>query len=449
MTYFLSLVTGSNFSPRLSGGATPFNGSGGGNAFASLLGAAPMGAPAEGAPPAGSGLPTAPGMNALLATDAGTGAAQAQPGIATAPTAADGKLGTVADPAATEQMPPADDAKGKTVTQSTPGNKPDGEMQAITPKPVADASPQLDKTATETEGEPEEAVIDAQPAMDSAPEPKDKEHLTAKDVRPVNDIVASLPPSAAAPVEAAKLHPSQDAAQETSEPDDDASLPAVARKDKETLRSGAAQLGGRATPAPAQPAADGTANDFARHIANDGGDGASSLAAATGSGADHNTPKAADTIRMPSHTAPSEAVVSARAGQIGKDLAVEIAKHSKDGRDSLTIRLDPAELGRIHVRMHFDDQGSLRAHVSAESNAALDMLRRDSQDLARALGDAGVRTDGQSFRFDGRGQDGSQHGQRHTHTPQHPDTLAHTGEPMPEEPAYRRVRASGGVDLFA
>lgn len=53
--------------------------------------------------------------------------------------------------------------------------------------------------------------------------------------------------------------------------------------------------------------------------------------------------------------------------------------------------------------------------MSAESPAALEMLRRESGDLSRALADAGVRSDSQSLRFDTRsgegfGQGGSQNG---------------------------------------
>ena len=152
------------------------------------------------------------------------------------------------------------------------------------------------------------------------------------------------------------------------------------------------------------------------------------------------------------HAMPGDTpTVSARQGEIGRQLGVEVARQTQDGRDSMTIRLDPAELGRIQVRLQFDDQGSLRAHVSAESPAVLEMLRRDSADLARALNDAGVRTDSQSFQFDGRGQRDSQQGQRngqdlsHNHHPEQTSPETETSI----EASQVRLSAHGGVDLIA
>lgn len=144
------------------------------------------------------------------------------------------------------------------------------------------------------------------------------------------------------------------------------------------------------------------------------------------------------------------ATVSARPGEIGHQLGVEIARQSVDGRDSLTIRLDPVEMGEIQIRLQFDDRGTMRAIVSAENSAALEMLRRDSADLARALGDAGVRTDGQSFQFEarshGRGDQQGQH--RRPDTPGQPDAvLAESDDDSPAPP--HRLRASGSLDLFA
>ncbi len=156
-----------------------------------------------------------------------------------------------------------------------------------------------------------------------------------------------------------------------------------------------------------------------------------------------------EAARAPAQTMAPDAQVAARAGHMGKDIAVHIARHSNDGQDALTIRLDPAELGRIHIRMQFDEQGSLRAHITAESNVALDMLRRESFDLARALNDAGVRNDAQSFRFDSRGQEGGQQGQRQHSQNHHADHFGSEGEALPEDLEYRQVRSNGAVDLFA
>ncbi|MET0269695.1 MAG: flagellar hook-length control protein FliK, partial [Sphingomonas sp.] len=132
-------------------------------------------------------------------------------------------------------------------------------------------------------------------------------------------------------------------------------------------------------------------------------------------------------------TAPSpvpEAHVMAEPGRMGHEMAVAIARHTAEGGgEALTVRLNPAEFGRIDVTLSFDDRGTLRAVLAAETPAALDVLRRDSADLGRALSDAGMRTDAQSFRFDTRqgGADaGGQgaHGQQRWQPAATPRTLA-------------------------
>lgn len=156
-----------------------------------------------------------------------------------------------------------------------------------------------------------------------------------------------------------------------------------------------------------------------------------------------------------------DAVVNARPGQIGHEMGVEIARHAAAGKDELLVRLNPQEMGRIEVRMSFDDRGSLRAVVTADSSAALDMLRRDAADLNRTLADAGVRADGDSFRFNSRsgGDSGTQtpwqqgrqdsgaggHGGRQHQN----DGYAWQKGAEADEPNYRRLYTSGQVDLMA
>ena len=142
-------------------------------------------------------------------------------------------------------------------------------------------------------------------------------------------------------------------------------------------------------------------------------------------------------------------MVSARAGEIGREMGVEIARRVTLGREELVVRLDPERMGRIEVRMAFDDNGTLRATVQADSPAALELLRRDSGDLTRSLNDAGVRADSQSFKFDGRspgdGNQPRQQGQRQNE--QFADNQ--TAAPAEETTEYRRVRTSGTVDVIA
>ena len=150
----------------------------------------------------------------------------------------------------------------------------------------------------------------------------------------------------------------------------------------------------------------------------------------------------------------SASVVQAQSGRMGADIGVEIARAAKGEREDLLIRLDPRDMGRINVRLSFDGEGVLRAVVSADSPGALEMLRRESGDLNRALADAGIRSDAQSLRFDARsgdqGHSGGQSGQRgqqpHTGGSQ---SAANDGPADLAEPHYRPLRSSGQVDLMA
>ena len=147
-------------------------------------------------------------------------------------------------------------------------------------------------------------------------------------------------------------------------------------------------------------------------------------------------------------------VVQAQPGRIGADIGVEIARAAKGDREDLLIRLDPRDMGRINVRLSFDGDGVLRAVMSADSPGALEMLRRESGELNRALADAGIRSDAQSLRFDARsgdqGQGGSQSGQRGQHA-QTGGSHRAAGDGAAElaEPHYRPLRSSGQVDLMA
>lgn len=149
-------------------------------------------------------------------------------------------------------------------------------------------------------------------------------------------------------------------------------------------------------------------------------------------------------------SASTDPTVPARAGQLGHALGVEIARKVEAGEDTLRVRLNPIELGRIEVTLAFDDSGNLRATMRAESRHALDLLRQDAPDLGRALDSAGVRADAQSFRFesrsDGNGGAGGQSGHQHSRgNSQH----AFNDEPETLVPAYRAIRSDSQVDLLA
>ncbi len=148
--------------------------------------------------------------------------------------------------------------------------------------------------------------------------------------------------------------------------------------------------------------------------------------------------------------AAAEPVIAARPGHLGQTMGVEIARSVEAGDDTLRVRLSPDNLGKVEVTLSFDDSGTLRATVRAESAHALDLLRQDAPDLGRALDQAGIRADTQSFRFESRGEGSNAQAQ---HQQQHQNAsggqLAGNDETETTDIAYRGIRGDGQVDLLA
>ena len=111
---------------------------------------------------------------------------------------------------------------------------------------------------------------------------------------------------------------------------------------------------------------------------------------------------------QPASPAASVSQLFVHPAQLARDVGRIVARQLAAGGDGLLIRLDPEQLGRIDIRMSFNEAGNLRAVMGAETSQVLDLLRRDSADLGRAMADAGVSADSQSFRFEGRGGDSRQ-----------------------------------------
>ncbi|MDY0882643.1 flagellar hook-length control protein FliK [Dongia soli] len=82
-----------------------------------------------------------------------------------------------------------------------------------------------------------------------------------------------------------------------------------------------------------------------------------------------------------------------------EQVAVHMQRAARDGVDKISIQLSPEELGRIHVKMDIDDDKKVRATVTVERPATLDLLQRDSRALERALHEAGLKTDSGSLSF--------------------------------------------------
>jgi flagellar hook-length control protein FliK len=74
-------------------------------------------------------------------------------------------------------------------------------------------------------------------------------------------------------------------------------------------------------------------------------------------------------------------------------LAVQMTRRAEAGVTNFAIRLDPAELGRIEVRLSIGADQRVRASLTVERPETLAEVMRASRDLVDALADAGLMLD--------------------------------------------------------
>jgi hypothetical protein len=73
--------------------------------------------------------------------------------------------------------------------------------------------------------------------------------------------------------------------------------------------------------------------------------------------------------------------------------------HRSDGQQSVTVRLQPAELGQVHIRIDQAGGGAAHIDITAERPETLQMLQRDEPKLQQVLDQAGVPTTGRTVSF--------------------------------------------------
>jgi chemotaxis protein MotD len=104
----------------------------------------------------------------------------------------------------------------------------------------------------------------------------------------------------------------------------------------------------------------------------------------------------------------TSASASAPAQPTVQNVAVQIAQNANNGITTFTMQLEPAELGRLEVRMKFDRDGGIKAHLIAEKPETLSLLQNDQAQINRILQQAGLDTDGNTLSFDLRQQNQQQ-----------------------------------------
>ena len=133
-------------------------------------------------------------------------------------------------------------------------------------------------------------------------------------------------------------------------------------------------------------------------------------------------------------------------------LAADIALRAAGGNSRFEIRLDPAELGRIDVRLDVDKHGNVTSHLTVERPATLDMLRNDAPRLQQALEDAGLKTGDNGLQFSLRDQSSSGQQQNDNSSGrQSQRVVIADDDSVPAQVAGRSygrmLGASGGVDI--
>ena len=96
----------------------------------------------------------------------------------------------------------------------------------------------------------------------------------------------------------------------------------------------------------------------------------------------------------------------------GMQLAVQIHRAITANSQQFRIQLEPAELGRVDVRLNFGRDGRVRATIGVERAETLDLIQRDVQELERVLKEAGTDPNKLDLRFNlqGEGHEQAAHG---------------------------------------
>lgn len=169
------------------------------------------------------------------------------------------------------------------------------------------------------------------------------------------------------------------------------------------------------------------------------------------------------TLRFEPAPAAGEPEPASPAGQVGPVLASFAVSAAHPGApQNMVIRLDPAELGRVQVRIERPAEGPARVELVVERADTLLLLLRDQPQLQRALDLAGVPSADRTLQFHlappdaGSGQLAAQanadHGQGQ-HRPGQPQSnrsgfagrVSNLSEPISGPAAFRRA----GVDITA
>ena len=163
------------------------------------------------------------------------------------------------------------------------------------------------------------------------------------------------------------------------------------------------------------------------------------------------TQQPAAAATTPAAAAQLTATAAASAPVPVSGLAMEIAASAKSGKTRFEIRLDPAELGRIDVRIDIDRHGQMTSHLTVERPETLSMLRQDANQLQRALDNAGLSTGNGGLQFSLRDQSSQGQNDGNQSNPNAHRLVVSEEDSVPAVVAGRNygrmLGSSGGVDI--
>lgn len=140
---------------------------------------------------------------------------------------------------------------------------------------------------------------------------------------------------------------------------------------------------------------------------------------------------------------------------ISEQVHMAVTHLTKDGIDRITLQLDPADLGRVEIRMEMND-GTAKLAFLVDKPETLDHLSRDARSLERMLQEAGVKADAgtmqfslrqQPQQFGGDGQGGSGGGSGSAHADDGEDQAS--AHAIGGVTSHHIINVREGVDIHA
>lgn len=135
-------------------------------------------------------------------------------------------------------------------------------------------------------------------------------------------------------------------------------------------------------------------------------------------------------------------------------IAFELSRQVTDGNTRFQIRLDPAELGRIDVRLDIDSNGQVHARLTVEKAETLDLMQRDQRALEKALRQAGLDQSKTNLEFSLKqnpfaGDQNQRSGDERSGSGNSQDSNEETEVSAPAITLYRGALQASGLNILA